>query len=139
MADTEIFTRVRTICAADIDELGHVNNVIWLRFVVAVGHAHTAAVGLGEHFHERHGATWVVRRHRIDYLRPALDGERIEEATWVSDLRGARCVRATEFRRLADGEVLVRAESVWAFVDRATQRPRRMPAEVFERFAVIDA
>lgn len=134
-----IFTRERTVRVEDTDELGHVNNVVWLRFVVAVGHAHTAAVGIGEKFHAQHGAVWVVRRHRIDYLRSAVAGERIEEATWITDLRGARCVRAVEFRRVADGGILARAESVWAFVDRETQRPRRMPAEVFQRFEVVEA
>ena len=134
-----IFTRERTIQSEDTDELGHVNNVVWLRFVVAVAHAHTAAVGIGDSLYAAHAATWVVRRHRIDYLRSAGLGERIEESTWVTDLRGARSVRAVEFRRSDDGVVLVRAETVWAFVDRTTQRPRRMPPEIFERFEVVEA
>lgn len=134
-----IFTRERTVLPGDTDELGHVNNVVWLRFVVSLAHAHTAAVGIGERFYEQYGAVWVVRRHRIDYMRSAVAGERIEETTWVTDLRGARCVRALEFRRIGDGEVLVRAESVWAFVERGSQRPRRMPPEIFERFEVVEA
>jgi len=132
-----IYSRERTICAEDTDELDHVNNIVWLRFVVALAHAHAAAVGIAAEAHERMGVAWVVRRHEIEYLRSAVLGERILESTWVTELRGARCRRAFAFRRVTNGETLVRAESLWAFVDRKTQRPRRMPAEILDRFAVV--
>lgn len=132
-----VFVRERTVRFEDTDELGHVNNVVWLRFVVALAHAHTAAVGIGDSVYEKYAATWVVRRHRIDYLRSAVEGEVLRESTRVVELRGARCVRVVEFRRACDESLLVRAESVWAFVDRATQRPRRMPPEVVSRLEVV--
>ena len=123
----------------DTDELGHVNNVVWLRFIVELSHAHGQAVGVDRALNAEYGAAWVVRRHSIDYVGSALAGESIVESTWVSDVRGARCVRVAEFRRKSDATLLVRAESLWAFVDKRTQRPRRMPPEIAERFDVVEA
>ena len=77
---------------------------------------------------------WVVVRHEIDYLRPALVGEKVTGRTWVGEApRGARFDRHMEFVG-ADGKVKVRAITQWAIIDIASGRPIRVPAEVIAPF-----
>lgn len=123
--------RVR-VAAADIDQLGHVNNVVYLRWVQDAAVAHWRSVTSGNP--ELSGIPWIVRRHEIDYQRSALPGEEIVEETWVEAMSGARSIRHSRFTRASDGALLVAAITTWAYVDAKTQRPRRIPAEMIERF-----
>lgn len=130
------FQRRRVIEPADIDELEHVNNVVWLGFAVELAMAHSADVGLDMAAYRRLGCVWVARRHEIEYLRSAVLGDEILEETWVVEMRAARSIRRARFLS-TDGIELVRCRMEWAFVDLATQRPRRVLPEVLERFTPI--
>ena len=130
------YQRPRVIVAEDLDELDHVNNVVWLRFAVELAMAHSASVGLDMAAYQRIGGVWVAHRHEIDYRRSAVLGDELVEQTWVVEMRAARSVRRARFLG-ADGTELVRARMEWAFVDRASLRPRRVPPEVLKRFTPI--
>jgi acyl-CoA thioester hydrolase len=131
----EVFRRTRVIAPADIDELGHVNNVRWLAFVAELAGAHASGRGSGLAALRAQGALWIVRRHEIDYHRPALPGEEIVEETWVERMTGAKSERRSRFTRAADGAPLCDALTVWAYVDSTTLRPKRIPPELRARFA----
>lgn len=115
---------------ADIDQLGHVSNIAYIRWVQDVAVAHSEAVGLGYAAYVNMGAVFVVRRHEVDYLRPALRGDRLVVRTWIDSAQAAKCKRATEIERVADGVVMARAMTTWGFIDVARQRPTRIPDEV---------
>lgn len=133
-AQPEVFRRTRVIAPSDIDELGHVNNVRWLAFVAELAGAHAGGRGSGLSQLRAQGALWIVRRHEIDYHRPALPGEEIVEETWVERMTGAKSERRSRFTRASDGAPLCDALTVWAYVDAATLRPKRIPAELRARF-----
>ncbi|MGE0179476.1 MAG: acyl-CoA thioesterase [Sphingomonas sp.] len=115
----------------DIDELGHVNNAAWVRWIQEVAVAHWYAIAPSEYADLY---IWVVTRHEIDYLRAVLPGETVTGRTWVPDApRGARFDRHMEFTG-EDGKVRVRAKTTWAILDRATGRPLRVPPEVAAPF-----
>jgi acyl-CoA thioester hydrolase len=125
------FERPITATDADIDELGHVNNAIWVRWIQDIAVAHWDSVAPAEH---RDAYVWVVTRHEIDYLRAVLPGETVTGRTWVAEApKGARFDRHVEFTG-ADGKVRVRARTTWAILDKATGRPLRVPAEVAAPF-----
>ncbi|MCP5069203.1 MAG: acyl-CoA thioesterase [bacterium] len=130
------FQRRRVITPADIDELDHVNNVVWLGFAVELAMAHSASLGLDMPAYRRIGCVWVARRHEIEYLRSAVLGDEIVEQTWVVQMRAARSIRRARFLA-ADGRELVHCRMEWAFVDLGSLRPRRVPPEVLERFTPI--
>lgn len=112
---------------SDIDEQGHVNNVVYVRWMqdAATAHWETAApVEL------RSRVSWVVTRHEVDYKAPALVGERLVVKTWVGEPSGATWERFIEVRRVEDDRVLARGRSVYAALDRATGRPKRVDAEL---------
>ncbi len=137
MRAVPVFKRTRTVCDADIDAFGHVNNLVWIRFIVELADAHSRAAGLDPPAYKKIGGFWIVRRHEIDYHAPALPDERIVEETWISRLRGARSVRRCRFAREIDGKRLVSSTTHWAYVDAQTQRPRRIDAGVLQRFQVL--
>lgn len=129
-----VFRRLRRIGAEDVDAYGHVNNVAWVRFVVELAEAASRAAGFGAAAYRALGGVWIVRRHEIDYHRPALPGETVIEETWVESMRGAASVRRSRFLRASDGAILVEARTRWAFVDARTHRPRRIPRALLEGF-----
>lgn len=96
------FTLTRTATPADIDELGHVNNAVWVRWIQDVAVAHWDAVAPPEH---KAAYVWVVTRHEIDYRGNVGAGEMVTGETWVADApRGARFDRHVRFLG-ADGKV----------------------------------
>jgi len=122
--------------ADDIDPLGHVNNISYVRWIQDIAVAHSSAVGLDFAAYGRLGAIFVVRRHEIDYLRPVLRGDAIEACTWITSVMAAKCVRVTELRRGSDPAPVTRANTVWGYVDLKTGRPTRIPAHVKQVFSV---
>jgi acyl-CoA thioester hydrolase len=115
----------------DIDELGHVNNAVWVRWIQEMATAHWYAVAPPEHVD---AYIWVVIRHEIDYLRAVLPGETVTGRTWVGEApKGARFDRHVEFTG-ADGKVRVKAKTTWAIIDKASGRPLRVPPEVAAPF-----
>jgi acyl-CoA thioester hydrolase len=124
---------------ADIDELGHANNVVWVRWVNEAAIAHSRSVGLGPDAYFALRVLWVVRRHDIEYLAPALPGEALEARTWVATLRGATSLRRTDIRRAGDHVLLARAATTWALVDLETGRPRRVPKEIMARYGFSES
>ena len=114
-----------------IDELGHVNNAVWVQWIQHIAVAHWYSVA-----DPAHDAAyfWVVTRHEIDYLRAAFEGDRVIGKTWVGDApKGARFDRHVEFTG-KDGKLCVRAKTSWAIIDRAAGRPIRVPPEVIAPF-----
>ena len=53
----------------DIDELGHVNNVVYLGWVQLVAATHWSQLTTDE---IRSKNIWVALRHEIDYVNPCL-------------------------------------------------------------------
>ncbi len=119
----------------DIDELGHVSNQVYLRFILDAATRHSHAVGLDHAAYLRLGSVFVVRRQTIDYLAPTYAGEDLVVTTWIAEWSAVTSVRRTSLRRTADGREVAKAETLWAMVATETGRPRRIPAEVRALFA----
>ena len=118
--------------AEDIDELDHVNNAVYLKYVELAARAHAASVGLDFEGMVARGGVFVVRRHTITYFRPAQLGDRLEIATHIGEMRGARAMRFVWILR--DGEVLAEAETEWVWIGPDSRRPKPMPPEVTGAF-----
>ncbi len=125
------FTRSFTATAADIDELGHVNNAVWVRWIQELAVAHWAAVAPAE---QQAAYVWVVTRHEIDYRGNVSVGETVTGETWVPEPpKGARFDRHVRFFG-ADGKVKVEAVTTWALLDRASGRLLRVRPEIAAPF-----
>jgi acyl-CoA thioester hydrolase len=131
-----LFRRERVIEAKHIDQLGHVNNLAWIRLVLELADAHASALGVGFEALRERGLVWVVRHQDLHYERSAFLGERLRETTWLSELRGARSVRHARLRN-ARGELCFAANTEWALVDLAKLRARRVPEDVRAAFTLM--
>jgi len=128
----EIFELPISVQAADIDQLGHVNNVTYLRWVqdAAVAHWQAAAPAADQAV-----LAWVVVRHEIDYKRPAFLHDKIVARTWVGTAKRHRFERHTELLRGADRKILARARTIWCPIDKQTGKLTDVSPEVRARFA----
>lgn len=131
-APADAFELAITIRPEDIDELGHVNNVTYLRWVQEVALAHWRAAASPE---EQARLVWVVVRHEIDYKRAAFLGDAIIARTWVGAAARRRFERHTELLRAADHKILARSLTVWCPIDRTTKRPTDVSSEIRARFS----
>jgi acyl-CoA thioester hydrolase len=104
-----------------------VNNVAFVQWMQDAAVAHSDAVG-GTEMTQRLGATWVVRRHTIEYRLPVYKGDRIEVRTSVVDCRRVSSRRKYEFVRAE--KVVARGETDWVLIDLATLSPKQIPGEM---------
>ena len=125
------FVLAFTAAPDDIDELGHVNNAVWVRWVQDLSVSHWHAVAPAAH---RDAFIWVVTRHEIDYRGNVALGETVTGETWIAaPPRGARFDRHWRFVG-ADGRVRVEGTSTWAMLDRATGRLMRVRPDIAAPF-----
>lgn len=125
------FSLTITPTPADIDELGHVNNAVWVRWLQDVATAHWDAVARAE---DKATYIWVVVRHEIDYFGNVGPGAAVTARTWISDApKGARFDRNVEFSDAA-GKIVVRAKTTWALIDKASGRIARVRDEIAAPF-----
>jgi acyl-CoA thioester hydrolase len=121
-----------TVQPSDIDLLGHVNNVTYLRWVQEAATAHWTAAAPEE---DQAKLLWVVLRHEIDYKHPALPGDGIIARTWVGSATRLRFERFTEILRASDRTVLASAKTLWCPIDSRTLRPTAVSAAVRAAFS----
>jgi acyl-CoA thioester hydrolase len=126
----------RTVEAVEIDELGHVNNLRYLEWMLAAAVDHSRAVGWPVERYRELGSAWVVRSHAIEYLRPAFAADEVVVRTWVSEMGKVSSRRKYAIVR-ADGRLLARAETLWVFVSRDRHTLDRVPAQLQAAFPVV--
>nr|WP_299421781.1 thioesterase family protein [uncultured Emticicia sp.] len=117
-----------TVAPEDIDELNHVNNIVYLRYVqdAAIGHWKTVPQEIASQI------IWMARRHEIDYLKQAFLGEALVAKTWVDDFVGVKSIRHCEILRGED--ILARSVTHWISIDAQTLRPKRITEEIVKQF-----
>ena len=128
----EVFTQRFPVNAADIDELGHVNNIVYLRWAQEIAIAHwrsRASEEMVANF------VWVVLRHEADYRAALTLGDDVEVRTHVDDApQGATWVRFVDIHKAGSVKPAVQIKSNWVMLDANTRRPKRVRADLVERF-----
>jgi acyl-CoA thioester hydrolase len=115
----------------DIDDLNHVNNVVYLRYVQDVASAHWNNIA-PEGFREKY--SWVVLRHEIDYKNAAILGDEIIAETWVSSCEGFRSERNVELHHAKTGKLLAKAKTTWCLLNAGTKKPRKIEKDITDIF-----
>ncbi|WP_417490719.1 acyl-CoA thioesterase [Maricaulis sp.] len=119
--------------AADIDQLGHVNNVVYLRWVQDIATTHWFTVAPTEMVESE---VWVALKHVIEYRDPILPGESAEIRTWLGEVRGPRFDRHVDIRKPGAKRFSARATTEWCRINAATRRPMRIGRDVLDIFQV---
>ena len=105
-----------------MDAYGHVNNVVFLRYL------EEARIDFLFRPEKDFKQGSVVARHEIDYKRQLVHRHHpVDIELWVTEIRAASFTRTYEVK---DGDVVyVRASTVIVPFDFETQRPRRITAD----------
>jgi acyl-CoA thioester hydrolase len=125
------------VTAELVDANGHVNNVAYIQWLQDAAVQHAQAIGCTEVALSL-GASWVVRSHHIEYLRPAFAGDTITVLTWVSNVRKVRSLRKYRIVRASDQTIVAEAETDWVFIDAKTGRPQTIPDAVRRTLPVVE-
>ena len=135
------FTLALTVEDEAIDELGHVNNAVYVRWMERCAWQHSQALGLGLAEYQALDRAMAVLRHEIDYLASAYLGDELIMATWIisSDQR-LRMDRHFQLVRVKDASVLLRAKTTFVCIELSSGRPKRMPTQFIEGYgkALVD-
>jgi len=119
------------IKSSDIDTLGHVNNVVYLRWVQEAAEAHWNSLTSKS---ERTELAWVVIRHEIDYYQSAKITDDLYALTWVEASEGVKSIRIVEIFTPHE-KLLAKSRTTWCLIDAKTQRPKRISDEIKMIFA----
>ena len=125
-----IFETKFTVIASDIDELNHVNNVVYIQWIQNIANLHWT------HLKQDVDTTayaWVVIRHEIDYIGQALLGETLVAKTWVGKTEGIRSIRHVEFYK--NNKLVVNAQTTFCLVNAKTFKPTRITDQILMMLA----
>lgn len=114
-----------------IDNLNHVNNVVYLKWTQKVAENHWKAK-ITEDIREKWG--WVVLDHYIKYHNPAFEDEVLIVKTWIADYGHIKSTRHYEIRRKKDQKLIVEAKTTWCFMNLKTFKPARILPEIVAPF-----
>ncbi|WP_200305039.1 acyl-CoA thioesterase [Streptomyces adelaidensis] len=107
---------------ADMDAYGHVNNVVFLRYL------EEARIDFLFRPEKDFKQGSVVARHEIDYKRQLVHRHQpVDIELWVTEIRAASFTITYEVKD--PDQVYVRASTVIVPFDFATQRPRRITSD----------
>lgn len=117
---------------SDIDQLGHVNNVVYLKWTQDIATAHWYAFATEE---QKATLFWVVLKHVIEYKRPAFNQDIVTARTWVGKATHRYFERHTDFHLASNGKLLAKVATLWIPVDSDTKKRVSVGPDVYEMFS----
>ncbi len=119
----------------DRDQLLTLGGVFKLLQEGAIKHADQ--FGLGAKAMTTLGESWVLNRIAAEITRYPRYEERVKLVTWSAGIRGFRGYR--DLRLYCGEECVLRASSLWLYINLRTKTLTRVPAELADRFPVGQA
>ena len=127
----QTFEKTIIVSKDDLDQLNHVNNVRYVKWVQDIAEAHwlknAPKTILDNYF-------WVMLSHNIQYKGEALLGDELTVKTYVSKSEGLTSIRHVEITNNTNNKLIITSETKWCFMNTATKKPSRIPAEVAKLF-----
>ncbi len=127
----KIFEHSISIVQEDIDVMGHVNNIVYLRWVQEAAIAHWNSI-VTEQMNKDY--LWVVVRHEVDYLSAALINTNLIAKTWIGEHYGAKSERFVNICDKNSDTIYVKVKTVWCLLDSKSLRPKRIENDIKNAF-----
>lgn len=120
------------VLSKDIDQLGHVNNAVYVTWLERCAWQHSNSLGLSLPAYRQLDRAMVVIHHEIDYLLSAFVNDQLQLATWVVDTD--RKLRITRQFQLINQQnlTILRAKTIFCCIQLSTGKPKKMPNEFIE-------
>ena len=128
----EPFVLSISVSPDDIDQLGHVSNIVYVKWIQEAAIAHWRAAAPQA---EQERLLWGVLRHEINYKQAAYLGDELALKTWVGLASRIKFERHTELIRASDKCVLATALTIWCPVDSKSGKPAKVGEELRTLFS----
>ncbi len=125
------FQQEITVSSNDLDELNHVNNVVYVHWIQDVAKAHWETIASRE---VQQKCIWMVLRHEVDYRSQAVSGDVLVVQTWVAWSEGVKSERHVEIKNKNTGKVLINSKTLWCLLDATTKRPKKIGEDITSVF-----
>ncbi len=122
------FVLHRRISHAEVDFLGEVKVSALLGMLEQAAVEASSAAGYDAARYTQEERVWIIRRTRLQRLRPIGGVDEIEIHTQIADIRRARSLRQYSVRH--GNETVAEATTDWIYCNMATGRPVRIPGEL---------
>jgi acyl-CoA thioester hydrolase len=114
-----------------LDDLDHVNNVQYLQWVQDIAILHWKTLIEKETFSY---GIWVVRRHEIDYKRPAKLDEWLTIKTYVSLTKDFISHRIVNIYFKETMSLVVQCKTQWIYLNAKTMKLETIPKRIIQLF-----
>ena len=130
------FLHAVTAMPGDIDDFGHVNNAVYLRWADETGWAHWEADGLTRQQCRDLDRGMAIMRTQADYHGHVRAGDAVICAVWIAISDGRlRAERWYQFRLANTGETVFRAVTKLVSFQLSTGKPARMIGPFAQHYA----
>ncbi|MBW1298451.1 acyl-CoA thioesterase [Aquimarina litoralis] len=130
--ESHIFQNTITVPSSAIDDMNHVNNVMYLQWVQDIAKKHWESKTTEE---IRNTYVWVVLNHYIEYHHPAFENDQLIIETWIDHHHGAKSERHTKITNASTQKVIITAKTMWCLLHKETLRPTRINKEISTLFS----
>lgn len=134
---SEVFTLDSEVSYWDVDREQRMTLGGVFKLLQEAAIKHADVYGLGAKAMAEHGESWVLNRIAVELARYPCYEEKVTVRTWSAGIRGFRGYR--DLRVYCGDELVVRASSLWLYINLRTKSLTRVPAQLAERFPVGQA
>ena len=120
-----VFEINRIVEAKEIDNLNHVNNVVYIEWMQEIAHQHWDKLTKEN---PQNNYAWVVIRHEVDYKNQAILNDEITVKTWVGKTSGVKSIR--HFEIFKGTTLLIKSQTTFCMIDLKTHKPTRITESI---------
>ena len=117
----KIYQKEITVTNEHIDQLNHVNNTQYVKWVEMMAEEHWELLRHETNFPDDY---WMMLEHHIYYKKQVFKGEIIVAKTWPLEPERVKQPRMVEFYR--NGKLVVQSKTYWVLIDHKTNRIKRL-------------
>tara|TARA_B100001175_G_C19133396_1_gene460036 strand:+ start:69 stop:458 length:390 start_codon:yes stop_codon:yes gene_type:complete len=121
-----------TVSKNDLDDLNHVNNVIYIHWVQEIAKKHWKSLVSNEIIKNYF---WILLEHQIKYLFPAFLNDKIRLKTYIEKTDGVKSNRIVEIYNKDTKKLLVTSKTTWCLINANTGKPNRITEEIKKAFS----
>tara|TARA_B100000768_G_scaffold35952_1_gene34577 strand:- start:519 stop:908 length:390 start_codon:yes stop_codon:yes gene_type:complete len=116
----------------DLDDLNHVNNVVYIHWVQEIAKNHWKSLVSNEIIKNYF---WVLLEHEIKYLNPAFLNDKIRLKTYIEKTDGVKSSRIVEIYNKDTNKLLVTSKTIWCLINAKTGKPNRITEDIKKAFS----
>ena len=128
----KILEKEITVSKNDLDDLNHVNNVVYVNWIQEIAKNHWNILVSDE---IKDNYYWVLLEHNIKYLHSALLNEKIIIKTYIEETKGVKSSRIVEIFNKGTNQLLVTSKTIWCLINAKTNKPSRINNEIRKAFS----